>query len=153
MKQKLDLKKTLNALDRKDFDFYDRLSEEEKDGFSPYVLMRYSSCVQGSREAQEYFLEMTNEFVNKNFWNLSKNHKELLWKLFALMGTGRDYYHQYLKSPKQETNRIENLLAELHPTMKMSDIKLLAKLMTDKECKALIDSMGEMDKKQRKQYE
>ena len=50
---KLDIKRELNAVDRKVYDFYDKLSDEERKAFSPYVLMRYVSNVQGDREIQE----------------------------------------------------------------------------------------------------
>jgi hypothetical protein len=44
------------------------------------------------------------------------------------------------------------LLAELHPSSKISDIKLLASLMTKQDIAELFDSLG-FDKKQRKEYE
>jgi len=43
-------------------------------------------------------------------------------------------------------------LAELHPSYKIEDVKLLASLMTDTEKDELLDDMG-FDKKQRKEYE
>lgn len=149
----LDIKRELNGVDRKVYDFYDKLSDQEKKEFSPYVLMRYVSNVQGDRDIQEWFVEMTNELVNKNHWDLSKNHKALLWKLFAACGAGINCYHPYLKaSSKEKANKIEKLLAELNPTMKMSEIKMLAKMMDKKDKEELFDKMG-FDKKQRKDYE
>ena len=81
MAAKLDIKRELRAVDLKDYSFYDNLSEEEKKAFSPYILMRYVSNVQGDSDTQEWFLEMVNETVNKHFMVLSKDHKALLWKL------------------------------------------------------------------------
>lgn len=150
---KLDIKRELKAVDTKNYDFYSNLTDEEKKAFSPYILMRYTASVQGDREIQEWFLEMTNEYVNKNHWDLSKNHKELLWKLFAATGAGIPCYHPYLASGKKEkANKIEKLLAELYPAMKLADIKLMAKMMTPKDKEELFDKMG-FDKKQRKEYE
>jgi hypothetical protein len=115
--------------------------------------MRYTASCQGDRDVQEHFLEMTNELVNKNHWSLSKNHKPLLWKLFASTGIGETMYHPYLAAGKKaKANKIEKLLAELYPARKMSDIKLLASLMTDADKKELFDKMG-FDKSQRKEYE
>lgn len=149
----LDIKRELAAVDMRDFDFYDNLSDAEKKEFSPYILMRYVSNVNGSRDIQEWFVEMTNELVNKNFWDLSKDHKGMLWKLFAACGVGTKFYHPYLAASKKEkANKIEKLLAELHPTYKMEDIKLLASLMTKQDKEELFDKMG-FDKKQRKDYE
>jgi len=153
MAAKLDIKRELRAVDTRDYDFYSNLTDEEKKAFSPYILMRYVSNVQGDRDLQEWFLETTNEHVNKNHWTLSKNHKELLWKLFASTGIGTTMYHPYLAAGKKEkANKIEKLIAELYPAMKLEDVKLLASLMTDEDKKKLFDDMG-FDKKQRKEYE
>jgi hypothetical protein len=56
----LDIKRELKAVDLKDYDFYDKLTPEEQKEFSPYVLMRFVSNVQGDIDVQEHFLEMTN---------------------------------------------------------------------------------------------
>jgi hypothetical protein len=151
---KLDIKRELRGVDQKDYNFYDNLTDEEKKAFSPYILMRYTASVQmPDRDIQEWYLEMTNEMVNKNHWDLSKEHKALLWKLFAATGTGVNCYHPYLAAGKKEkANKIEKLLAELNPAMKMADIKLMAKMMDKKDREELFDKMG-FDKKQRKEYE
>ena len=149
----LDIKRELAAVDLRNYDFYDQLSDAEKKEFSPYILMRYVANVEGDRETQEWFVERTNELVNKDHWTLSKNHKALLWKLFAGTGAGVKLYHPYLKAgSKEKAVKIEKLLAELYPAMKMSDIKLQAKLMTKADKTELFDSMG-FDKKKRKEYE
>ena len=150
---KLDIKQELKAVDLKNYSFYDKLTPEEKKEFSPYVLMRFVSNVQGDRDVQEHFLEMTNELINKNHWQLSKDHKGLLWKLYAATGVGVTAYHPYLAAGKKEkANKIEKLLCELYPTMKMKEIKLLASMMDKKDKDELFDKMG-FDKKQRKEYE
>jgi hypothetical protein len=149
----LDIKKELANVDLRNYDFYDKLTEQEKKEFSPYVLMRYVANVDGDRELQEWFLEMTNELVNKDHWTLSKNHKALLWKLFAGCGAGVKVYHPYLKAgTKEKAVKIEKLLASLYPSAKLSDIKLLASMMTKSDREELYDKMG-FDKKQRKEYE
>ena len=149
----LDIKRELNAVDKRDYDFYDKLSDEEKKEFSPYILMRYVSNVQGDADTQEWFLEHTNEHVNKHHWVLSKNHKALLWKLFAGCGTGITAYHPYLKaSTKEKAVKIEKLLAELYPVMKLREIKQWAKMLSKEDKEELFDKMG-FDKKQRKEYE
>jgi len=152
MAAKLDIKRELKAVDTKDRDFYDNLTDEEKKAFSPYILMRYTSNVQGDRDIQEWFLENTNEFVNKNHWDLSKNHKGLLWKLFSSTGVGVSCYHPYLAASKKEkTDKIIKLLAELYPARKLEDLKILASSMNDNDREELFDQMG-FDKKQRKEY-
>ena len=149
----LDIKKELHGVDMRDKDMYNNLSDEERKSFSPYILMRYVSNVQGDNDVQEWFVEMTNELVNKHHWKLSKNHKGLLWKLFAGCGTGAKAYHPYLAAGKKEKAvKIEKLIAELNPAMKMDEVKLLASLMGKDEIENLFNELG-FDKKQRKEYE
>lgn len=148
----LDIKRELAAVDLRNYDFFVNLTEAEQKEFSPFVLMRFVSNVQGDREIQEWFLEMTNELINKDHWLLSKNHKGLLWKLYASCGAGTKVFHPYLKAgSKEKAVKIEKLLADLYPVMKMSDIKLMASLMTEADQEELFDSLG-FDKKQRKEY-
>jgi hypothetical protein len=149
---KLDIKRELNAIDQKVYNFYDQLSDEEKKQFSPYILMRYVSNVKGDTDIQEWFLEMTNEMVNKHYLVLSKEHKSLLWKLFAACGVGVSFYHPYLAQGKKEkANKVEKLLAEIYPAMKMDEIKLLASMMDKKDIEELFDKVG-LDEKERKEY-
>lgn len=154
MAAKLDIQRELRAVDQKNYNFYDNLTDEEKKAFSPYILMRYISNVKiDNKDIQEWFVEMTNEMVNKHHWTLSKNHKSLLWKLFAVTGTGINCYHPYLAAGKKEkANKIEKLLTELYPSKKLDDIKMLASLMSEEDKQELFDKMG-FDKKQRKEYE
>ena len=152
MAGKLDIKLELAAVDTRNYNFYDSLSEEQQKEFSPFVLMRFIGNVNSDADIQEWFLERTNEFVNKDHWTLSKNHKPLLWKLCAATGIGVKCYHPYLAAgKKQKAVKIEKLLAELNPSMKMEDIRVWASLMTKADCEQLFDSLG-FDKKQRKEY-
>jgi hypothetical protein len=150
---KLDIKRELEAVDTRNYGFYDNLTAEEQKAFSPFVLMRFTINVQGDRDTQEWFIEMTNELVNKDHWLLSKNHKALLWKLYAGTGVGVKCFHPYLAAGKKaKANKIEKLLAEIYPAWKLEDIKILAAMMDKKDIDELFDKMG-FDKKQRKDYE
>jgi hypothetical protein len=153
MAAKLDIGKELRAVNSRNYDFYNNLTDEEKKAFSPYLLMRFVGNPQSDSETYEFTIDRVNEFVNKNHWELSKGHKPLLWKMFASCGTGTSLRYTYLKSgTKEKANKIEKLLEELYPAMKMSDIKLLASMMDKKDRDELFDKMG-FDKKQRKDYE
>lgn len=148
----LDVKKLLAAIDLRNHDFYNNLTDEEKKEFNPYILMRFSSNVNANPDIEEWFVETTNELVNKNYSSISK-HKDLLWKLYASTGVGLKFFHPYLAAGKKEKAiKIEKLLAELNPAMKLSEVKLLAGLMNKKDIDELFDSLG-FDKKQRKEYE
>ena len=72
-----------------------------------------------------------------------------MWKLFATAGAGINCYHPYLAAGKKEkANKIEKLLAELYPAMKMDELKLMASMMDKKDKEELFDKMG-FDKKER----
>jgi hypothetical protein len=74
--KKIDLKSMLGAVDRRNKEFYSQLSDEQKKEFSPFMVMRWTSSIKGSKQLQEHYLELTNEFLNKDFSVLYK-HKEL----------------------------------------------------------------------------
>lgn len=148
---KLKIKDVISAVDSRDYNFYQNLDDDQKKEFSPYVLMRYISNVSGDLETQEWFLERTNEMINKNHWNISKGHKGLLWKLYAGVGAGINTFHPYLPMVKTELNKFEKLIAELNPSMKTEDIKLLASMMSDDDKEELFEKMG-FDKSQRLEY-
>lgn len=149
--KELDIKDVLKAVDGRNYDFYDSLTEKQKKEFSPFILMRFTSNVNGDRDIQEWFIERTNEMVNKDHWVLSKNHKELLWKLYAATGAGIPVFHPYLASQKTELDKIETLLGELYPTMKIEDIKFLSSMMDDNDREELFNKMG-FDEAQKKIY-
>lgn len=152
-KRELDLSSLLGAVDLRNYKFYDSLTEAQLKEFSPYVLMRYiSNSNHELREIREWYIETVNERINKNHWDLSKKHDQLLWKLYASSGVGEKTYHEYLPALKYEFDKFEKLVAELNPAMKPQEVKLLASLMTEEERSELLDNMG-FDKKERKEYE
>ena len=153
MAAKLDIGRELRGVNDRNHDFYKNLTDEEKKAFSPYILMRYVSNPQVDTETYEFVLERVNDLVNINHWTLSKGHKPLLWQLFASCGVGMPIKYTYLKAgTKEKANKIERLLEEIYPAMKLDEIKLLASMMDEKDKQELFDKMG-FDKKQRKDYE
>ncbi len=139
---KLDLKDILKEIDMRNYDFFESLSEEHKKDFNPYILMKFVSNSKGDPDIQEWFLERTNEFVNKNHWALSKNHKSLMWKLYAATGAGMPAFHPYVASMKSEMNKLEDLIAETYPTMKIEDVKLMFSLMDAEDQKEFLEKIG-----------
>lgn len=153
MATKLDIKRVLAAADNKQYSFYHDLTESERKAFSPYVLLRYMSNTDGDQQIQEWFLEKTHEYTNKHMWDLTKNHSELLWCLYAAVGAGIPSRHQYIaSSARSKSDKFTNLLAELNPSMKITDVELAAKLMSKQQRVDLFDQLG-FDSKQRKEYE
>ena len=72
MSDKLNIVNEMRQLDRKNRNFYSELTDEERKKFSNYLMIRWASCVDGSRDLQEFYLISTNERLNKHFFNISK---------------------------------------------------------------------------------
>ena len=125
----------MRQLDRKKRNFYRELTDEERKKFSNYLMIRWASCVEGSKEMQEFYLIATNERLNKHFFDISR-HPELQWLCATAispdLGTPR---HNWISPKKKEAGAgsIKRQLAELFPTYKDDEIALLAKLTTKKE--------------------
>ena len=78
------------AVDRKDYDFYSRLNNEQRKSLNLWMTQRYASSVQGKYAG--HYLVMINEFMNTNWSDVSK-HPELQWKLMCLAGCGKIQFH------------------------------------------------------------
>ena len=65
--QKLPIKDILAAIDMNAKNVWKELSIEERKQVSFWLLNRYISAVQGSREEMEFSVFKTNEYYNKHF--------------------------------------------------------------------------------------
>jgi hypothetical protein len=147
MSDKLNIANEMRVFDRKDRTFYDNLTEEERKKFSNYLMIRWGSSVEGSRELQEFYVVATNERLNKHFFDIGR-HPKLQWlSLVACSyGKGETYFHEWIPL-KKEKNKKEEFLAELFPNMKRADVETLAAITTDSEIKEYCQGLG-WDKKQ-----
>jgi len=142
---KLSIRSETAALDRKDRDFYDSLTEEEKKKFSPYLMLKYSANVEGSPDMQAWYLMATNERVNKNFFDISTSkHKKFQWLMCTTvspqMGNQRHYWLGAKKGEKD--NKATRFLREIYPTAKSDEIELLAELNSKQDLKDLARKHG-----------
>ena len=165
----------LLALDKKDYGYYDRLSETQQKKFVPFMLIKYLSYIKGSGEIAGYYLRSTDYHANKYFFNenIMKNPK-LQWLMLCASSPGlgkqfhpwmpqikekvsslkekaglkdvKDYYTKiYPKADSESITEIskefvkeqhkKSYLAELYPTLKISDIEVLSQTVTDEEIK------------------
>jgi len=133
--------------DRKNRHFYDSLTDEERKKFSNYLMIRWGSAVQGSRELQEFYVISTNERLNKHFFNVNR-HPRLQWLMATAvspgMGTQR---HQWIAPKKKDAanNEVKKALMDLYPTMKMADIETLSKIIDKKELREHLRDRGHTD--------
>lgn len=151
---KLNIKNEMSALDRKDRGYYDTMSDEEKKKFSPYLMVRWASCVSGDPMLQSYYLISANERLNKNFFDISASqHKKFLWLLSTSVSPGMgSQYHQWISPKKREkSNKAIKLLRELKPELSDDDLETLLAISTDDEIKDLARQYGWEDR-QIKEY-
>ena len=146
---KLSISNEMAQFDRKNRDFYSDLTDEEKKKFSNYLMIRYGSSVQGSRDLQEFYLISTNERLNKHFFAINR-HPKLQWLCATTvspgMGTVR---HNWIAPKKKEpgSNSIKKQLAELYPNMKSDEIDVMAVINTKKELDVYLKQLGQEIKK------
>lgn len=152
---KLDLfKEVLPALNRKDRDYFDKLSDEDKKAVTFFTLVRWISSVQGNADLVAYYLRNANICVNKHFYDvpltLQKDHRKLMWLLMTAVSPGiGNQRHHWIKLQK-ESNPIKTQLENLFPNMKSDDAETLSKLVTKKELKKYVDGHGQESTSKRK---
>jgi hypothetical protein len=146
---KLSINNEMAQFDRKNRAFYDELTVDEKKKFSNFLMIRYGSSVQGSRDLQEFYLISTNERLNKNFFAINR-HPKLQWLAATTvspgMGTQR---HQWIAPKKKEpgAGSIRKQLAELYPHLRDDELELMAEINTKKDIDAYLKASGQEAKK------
>jgi len=137
--RKLDLfNEILPAIDRKDYDFYDRLTDEQKKEIQPLLLLRWGASIDiNDPILLHYYLASFNHHANKNFFNLYK-HPKLQWLMIAASSPNLGKYRRKWlgkKKTKNPKDEIKKQLASIYPTYKEDDIEVLSNFVTKKELK------------------
>ena len=138
---KLPIKDILAAIDMNGKSVWKELSDEERKQVSFWLLNRYISAVQGSRDKMELAVFKTNEYYNKHYMDVSK-HPQLQWQLLCNSGnTGKIEYHPWIgfKKKNSNNNAAIKLLETIYPNMKTNEVELLARISTKKELKQLAE--------------
>jgi len=146
---KLSINNEMAQFDRKTRDFYDSLTVDEKKKFSNFLMIRYGSSVQGSRDLQEFYLISTNERLNKQFFNINK-HPKLQWLCATTVSPGLGTQrHQWIAPKKKEpgAGSFRKQLAELYPHLKDDELDLMAEINTKKDIDAYLKDSGQEVKK------
>ncbi len=147
--QKLPIKDILAAIDMNAKNVWKELSIEERKQVSFWLLNRYISAVQGSREEMELAVFKTNEYYNKHFNTIGvgreNGHQELMWQLLCMSGAwGKIKFHPYIGFKKKgaNNNAVIKFLEQIYPNMKQKEVELLATISTKKELKELAEEHG-----------
>ena len=144
--EKLAIKEILSWIDNGESEIWNHLEDDHKKQISFWLLNRYVSGVQGSREKQELAVFKTNEYYNKHFNDIGvgkdSGHQKLMWQLLCMCGnTGKNEFHPWIGFKKKAggNDKAVKLLEQIHPNMKTDEVELLAGLYTKKELKALAE--------------
>lgn len=135
----LDVFELLGKLDRKDYEIWDALTDEQKKEFSPLVVMRWmAGC---SDPVQIIFL---NEIVNTSVFQLG-DHKELLMKLLAVCSNGKSKRYSWINykvsSGTKKSKKVNDLIAA-HYHMSLKEADEARKLFSDAEIIELAEMHG-----------
>jgi len=144
MSDKLNISNEMRELDAKNRDFYDELTPEERKKFSTFLMVRWGSAVDSSREIQEYYVQSTNHYLNKHFFTMHR-HPKLQWLMATAVSPGMgSMRHNWIAPKKKEAgaSAIKKQLRELYPHFKDDEIDLMAALTDKKEIAQLQRAHG-----------
>jgi len=150
MSDPLNIRNEMAQFDRKNRSFYDSLTDEEKKKFSPFLMIRWGSAVQGAADLQAYYVMSCNENLNKHFFDVNTaQHKKLQWLMSTTVSPGMGpQYHQWIAPKKRESNnKAVKFLRELRPELKEDEIKLLSELNDKDALKQYARELGWDDRR------
>lgn len=140
--QDLDLFDALLALDKKDYTYLDRLTDEQRKKFSHYMMTQWMSCVKtNNSEIEQYYVMSVDAASNTHMFNEHvMKHPKLQWLMLCASSPGLGkQFHQYLPQIKKKVALLEEPATEkdifeyfkkIYSTISESDAKLMAKTYT-----------------------
>jgi hypothetical protein len=117
-KQDLDLFELLSRLDKKDYNYFDSLTEEQQRKFVPFMMTHWMSCIKGNEQLMRYYVLSTNEYSNKHLFNenIQKHPKLQYLMLCAASPNLGKQFHQWIP-------HISSGVSKLKTVAKIKDIK------------------------------
>ena len=146
---KLSIANEMTQFDKKDRKFYDELTDEERKKFSNYLMIRWGSAVQGSRELQEFYVIATNQRLNRHFFAVNR-HPRLQWLMSTTVSPGLGTQRHVWIAPKKRepgATGIRKQLAELYPQLKDDEVELMSRINDKKDLDAYLKASGQDTKK------
>lgn len=136
--QDFNLFDALLAMDKKDYGYYDRLTEEQQKKFVPYMMTHWMSAIKGSGDVQGYYLRSVDYHANKHLFNeYVQKHPKLQWYMLCASSPGLGkQFHQWiphlgskvtsLKEPAKVKD-IKEYYTKIYPKVDSDDIDDIAK--------------------------
>jgi hypothetical protein len=145
MSDKLNIANEMRQLDRKNRQFYNELTDEERKKFSNFLMIRWGSAIEGSQELQEYYVQSTNHYLNKHFFNINR-HPKLQWLCATAVSPGLGTPRHVWISPKKKeagASARRKQLQAIFPTYKDDEIDVMMQIVSDKEIKEYQKQSGQ----------
>jgi hypothetical protein len=145
MSDKLNIANEMKMFDRKVRSFYDDLTAEERKKFSNYLMIRWGSAVDGSRELQEFYVISCNERLNKHFFDVSK-HPKLQWLMATSVSPDLGSQRHPWIAPRKKVagaSAKRKALVAMYPHYKDDEIDVMMQIVSDKEIKQYSKDSGE----------
>ncbi len=140
----VDLFEVLAALDKKDYGYYDKLTEEQKRKVVPFMLIHWMSAIKGSEGLSRYYIMSTNEYANKYlFAEFVQKHPKLQWLMLcsASPGLGKQF-HQWIPHIRDKVGKykeaatqkeIKEYYTKIYSKADPSDIDELSKVYVSQQ--------------------
>lgn len=146
-KPSLDIKDEMYHTGRKAYNWLSEQSDDLQKSFSPLVAMKWYSV---DNAEPEHYLWMVNEFLNKDFWEISSKHPDLCWRIMCAIGQGRrdgDRTHGWINMANKRTkiSKVDAVFLKLHPQLNNDELSLLKSKYDKDSFKQLLLDMGLLD--------
>jgi hypothetical protein len=117
-KQDFDLFEALAAMDRKDYHYLDKMTDEQQKKFVPYMMTHWMSAIKGNGEVQGYYVMSTEYAANKHLFNeYVQKHPKLQWQMLCASSPGiGKQFHQWIP-------HLSAKVATLKETPKVKDVR------------------------------
>jgi hypothetical protein len=133
-----DLFPALDALDKKDYGYFDKLTDEQKRKFVPYMLTHWMSQVKSNSGVQAYYVRSVDYHTNHHLFNEQvQKHPKLQWLMLCASSPqlGKQF-HQWVPhisekigklKEKAKEKDVQDYFSKIYPSSNPQDIKEYAK--------------------------
>lgn len=131
--QDFDLFKALDAIDSKNYDWYSKLTEEQKRKFVPYMMVHWTSAIKARGMLGAYYVMSVDANANKYLFNeVIQGHPQLQWLMLcaASPGLGKQF-HQWIPhlsdkmsqlKERADAKSVKEYYAKIYPSASKDDI-------------------------------
>jgi hypothetical protein len=144
--QDFDLFDALLALDKKDYSYYDRLTEEQQKKFVPYMMTHWMSQVKANGGLQGYYVRSVEYHANQHMFNEHiQKHPKLQWLMLCASSPdlGKQF-HQWIPHLSERVGKLKDTVKQkeireffqkIYPKTNSADIDLISQAFVKEQNK------------------